>query len=734
MFVTKTSMAKTEILRQFAFRYWLLFLLAALAAAPSAQGQFLVLAQDEDTVEELRNGSTLTFASEGVGDSVTIQVSVAYQGPDRSTATIGVPDLAGSRTFALSGGPQLPGALAPGRTIEFDVTFTPTGVGPFSSRLTLNLTQNELGKQPVPMNVVLNLSGVVADYTVSFQLLGEGNETLVGDGGVFEFPETELEQTSTATVILTNRGSGPGTVRDIVFTGENVFVVSGIPLLPAEILAGRDLRFRLEFTPLERRRSSASMNVTFGLGSQAITILGPGVGAIFAHESIIDGVVTAIPEGGKIILPRTELDEETSITVRVRNTGNFEGDVSTITVNGDGYSLSDTPILPATLDLGDEITFTITFAPTEPGLNAGQLRVNDITFDLEGEALGAQIIYTTISGSITTTVEPPEALVFPQTRIGRVSPIIFEITNSGNVAKTITGIGVSGSSFSLQGLPPLPASLGPDQKLAFTINFAPTNTGPLNGSITVDAASFSLSGVGEELEDLSAVNIGGSGGAVGPAQQISTSLTLAEPFPVDLKGTLSLSFTSEVFSNDPAVQFSTGGRTVSFTIPANQVAAEFATGTQDILLQTGTVAGTITLSPSFQSKIGGFDVTPDPAPELAFTVARNAPELRSLQITNLNDAGFAIQVTGFATSRSVNQLSFQFSGPPGSDLTTSSINANVETPFRSWYQGGQSSGFGSQFTATISFNVDGDVSSIDSVSVTATNEVGVSSPVSITLE
>ena len=694
----------------------------------------MVLAQDEDTVRELRNGSALTFASEGAGDSVTIRVSVAYQGPDRSTATIDLPDLAGSRTFGISADRPLPGILAPGRTIDFEVTFTPTGVGPFSSRLTLNLTQNELGKESVPMNVVLNLSGVVADFTVSFQLLGEGNETLVGDGGVFEFPETELDQTSKATVILTNRGSGPGTVRDIVFAGEDVFVVSGIPLLPAEILAGRDLRFTLEFTPLERRRSFASMNVAFGLGSRAIAIQGPGVGAIFAHESILDGVVTAIPEGGTITLPQTELNEETSITVRVRNTGNFEGDVSTITVSGDAYRLSDTPILPATLDLGDEITFSITFTPAEPGLNAGQLRVNDITFDLEGEALGSRIIYTIISGSTTTTVEPRDTLVFSQTRIGRVSPIIFEVANTGNVAKTITGIGVSGSSFSLEGLPALPTSLGADQKVAFTINFEPNNTGPLSGSITVDAASFTLSGVGEVLEDLPAVNIGGSGGAIGPARQIATSLTLAEPFPVDLKGTLSLSFTSEVFSNDPAVQFSTGGRSVSFTIPANQAAAEFATGTQDVLLQSGTVAGAITLTASFQSELGGFDVTPEPAPELAFTVARNAPELRSLQITNINDAGFAIQITGFATSRSVNQLSFQFSGAAGSDLTTSSINANVETPFRSWYQGSQSGGFGSQFTATVNFNVDGDVTSIDSVAVTATNEVGVSSPVSINLE
>ena len=39
-------------------------------------------------------------------------------------------------------------------------------------------------------------------------------------------------------------------------------------------------------------------------------------------------------------------------------------------------------------------------------------------------------------------------------------------------------------------------------------------------------------------------------------------------------------------------------------------------GAREVAFQTGTVAGLIKLTPSFQSEIGGFDVTPDPVPEL----------------------------------------------------------------------------------------------------------------------
>ena len=61
-------------------------------------------------------------------------------------------------------------------------------------------------------------------------------------------------------------------------------------------------------------------------------------------------------------------------------------------------------------------------------------------------------------------------------------------------------------------------------------------------------------------------SISGNGGAVDPADQIATGVSIAEPYPVDVVGTLSIGFESDAFSNDPAIQFSTGGRTAPFRI------------------------------------------------------------------------------------------------------------------------------------------------------------------------
>ena len=66
--------------------------------------------------------------------------------------------------------------------------------------------------------------------------------------------------------------------------------------------------------------------------------------------------------------------------------------------------------------------------------------------------------------------------------------------------------------------------------------------------------------------------------------------------------------TSGNFGTDPAVQFSTGSaagnRTVDFVIPAGSTSANFAGQGSQILLQTGTVAETVTLTPSFATTAG----------------------------------------------------------------------------------------------------------------------------------
>jgi hypothetical protein len=232
----------------------------------------------------------------------------------------------------------------------------------------------------------------------------------------------------------------------------------------------------------------------------------------------------------------------------------------------------------------------------------------------------------------------------------------------------------------------------------------------------------------------------GAAGAQQPLQQIATGLTLAAAYPLNLNGTLTLTFNSDVFSNDPAVQFAVGGRTVNFIIPAGATQAVFPNNATQLGLQTGTVAGTITLTPSFITD-GGINLTPAIPPSLNLTVAQSAPRLLSLQVSGKTASTLNLLITGYATGRTLTQIDIQFTPVAGENVATTKLSLPVGPSFTAWYQSTASQAFGSQFTLTLPLTLQGDLTNVttltaavQSVSVTLTNNQGVSSSQSVSLQ
>ena len=91
-------------------------------------------------------------------------------------------------------------------------------------------------------------------------------------------------------------------------------------------------------------------------------------------------------------------------------------------------------------------------------------------------------------------------------------------------------------------------------------------------------------------------------------------------------------------------------------------------------------------------------------------------------------------MTGFATSRSIQDIELSFTPAAGASLDASTIVADVENAFNSYYQGGGSMAFGSQFTATVNLNVDGDVDAVDRISVNVGNAEGVSETLTVSVQ
>ena len=211
-----------------------------------------------------------------------------------------------------------------------------------------------------------------------------------------------------------------------------------------------------------------------------------------------------------------------------------------------------------------------------------------------------------------------------------------------------------------------------------------------------------------------------------PANQPTVTVGLGSAFPADVTVDLTMTFAPDSGPDDPAVQFSTGGRTARETIPAGST-----TSPTNVGVQTGTVAGLITITAHLTA--AGQNITGTPIPSWTIRVNATAPVISSVTAAR-NSTGFTVTVIGFASSREITQAVFQFTASAGTTLQTTSVTVPADTLFSQWYQSAASGPFGSQFTYTQPFNVSGGAQSIVSVSITLVSKAGTSNAVSANLQ
>jgi hypothetical protein len=292
----------------------------------------------------------------------------------------------------------------------------------------------------------------------------------------------------------------------------------------------------------------------------------------------------------------------------------------------------------------------------------------------------------------------------------------------------------------LANLPALPLSIPPDSFVSFDIMFVPVTLAQATATLRIDGSSFSVTGTGTSPPPISQIIIDGPEGNLQALEQPSYGLSLAQPYSLDLSGTLTLTFNSEVFTNDATVQFASGGRTVPFTIPANTTSAVFPNNASQIRLQTGSTAGTIVIVPSISTAAGGISLTPANPPVKTLVIGKSAPQIVSAQVANKSPNAVSLLLTGFATGRAISQIEIRITPFAGENISNTAITINASSAFNSWYQGAQSQQFGSLFTVTIPMTFEGRTTSvpalvdaIQSMSLVLVNSEGSSAPVTVNL-
>lgn len=620
-----------------------------------------------------------------------------------------------------------PTPIPAGGQVEIPLVFTPTGGGAARAVLTLRLDGE--GRTIAP---TFSLSGTAGQDNIVIAYLpnASANPLTLSAGDTIRMTVANAGGRQTASVIISNRGVSAQPLQNVRVTGNSAFETGGLPVLPANLGPGGELRFFLTFSPTGRGPFEAQLSITIGGAARVFALAGELLSASFSFERITDAGVTPVGPDTAVDFGSASVGApRTIVRIRVRNTGSLAGRINTVAVTGGAFQLIDAPPVPITLSPGDTVTLSIGFSPPAPGPATGRLTIDDTGVPLSGSGLGGQFNLTlTFAETSVALIENTTALL-PNTPVGGRLPFFITVENAGNVTAPVTSLLVSGTGFSLVATPALPARLEPGASLRLEAAFAPTAVGAADGRFQLDQLVIPLRGVGNPPPATGALQFLNVRNQMEALQQPDLGIALADAYAHDLTGRLTLSFVAGNFQDDPAIQFLNGSRTIDFRIPAGATRAVFPNGSQTIRFQTGSSAGTIAISATLA--VLGVNVTPAPAPVQEIVIAAAAPRIRALQLGARTGSRVDVVIFGASTARSVTRIRLRLNPTPRSNLQTTQLNINSDAAFRAWYQSAQSRPLGSQFAATVRLDITGDIRAIESVTVILENSLGDSAPVTV---
>jgi Abnormal spindle-like microcephaly-assoc'd, ASPM-SPD-2-Hydin len=282
------------------------------------------------------NPRSLAFGKVVTGQSLTLPVTLSNTGS--SSVTLYAVNLSGVAFMVNNlAGPLI---LAPGQTVPFSVSFSPSALGSTSGVLTISSSAGNL-------NFYMEGKGV-ADWG------------LTANPSSLAFGNVKVGGFSTLQLTISNPGTSTQTV-SIGKVGGTGFSVSGITL-PLILPAGQSFTFNVTFAPLAAGAASGSIVATSPLNpSLTIPLSGAGIPAA--------GLLTVSPISinfGNVTIGRSATQN-----------GQLTAASSSVTVSS--ASLSNTAFqliglsLPITLSAGQSVNFTVSFTPQNNGSDSGTL-------------------------------------------------------------------------------------------------------------------------------------------------------------------------------------------------------------------------------------------------------------------------------------------------------------------------------------------------------------------------
>jgi hypothetical protein len=214
----------------------------------------------------------------------------------------------------------------------------------------------------------------------------------------------------------------------------------------------------------------------------AYVVVLTGCASVAANsDSRIAAKIALVPE--TVQFNQVVVGQENSQTLRVTNTSAEAIRLEALRIAGKGFSIASGQT-PVTLVPGHSALFTVAFTPASAAPVAGALEI--------GADLGTVSVPLEGSGekAAPKLQVSPSALNFGVLPVHSAAAQTVTLKNDGNIAISISSIGLPSAAFSISGLSSGTA-LSPGQTLQFRVTFQPPVAGAASSGITINSSSLS---------------------------------------------------------------------------------------------------------------------------------------------------------------------------------------------------------------------------------------------------
>lgn len=417
-----------------------------------------------------------------------------------------------------------------------------------------------------------------------------------------------------------------------------------------------------------------------------------------------------IPISGAIAFPSVGPGDSSTKRFRIRNETAEPLTINRLSVSGGGdFAITDGFTPPRIIASGRFEDFWLRFAPQSPGARTGTLFVNTTTFEVQGSApIWASLEAQDGDGWVTLS----SAKAFSIGSAERNSELrrSFRFINLNGESVSLPAVTVTGNGFALRNAWQDARELAPGDSAAFDVVFNGSTAGTYTAAIEAGAQRFPISAAALEYP-LPKPQIGFPS-AVQSARQEKLKVTFPDVPRTGGTGLLKLDFQpAPGLTDDPSIVFpASGSRTAVFRAIDGAAAADFS-GQDGILVQTGTTAGTITLTVTLGAHTEVWKVTIAPSP----VVVDSTQGLRS-------DTRIDVRFSAFDNTRQASQVAFTFYQKNGQVVAPGRVTADVGQLMTGYFA--DNPRVGGIFSLRAGFPVTGTASEIDRVEVEVINPAG----------